>query len=71
VEDWLNAYEEACAKYIDDKIDRKRFRQLYRREVRQICEASEERQAEIWKLLQPESTSSYSAIWKVYKEWKD
>ena len=35
-EDFLNAYDEACAKYIDSKVDRLRFKKLYHDEIRQL-----------------------------------
>jgi len=66
LEDHLNAYENACTKYIDGKIDRQRFRQSYVTEIRNLCE---QKQGTIHDLLHPESTSRFEAIWKVYKEW--
>ena len=38
LEDVLNAYDEACAKYIDNKIDRERFKKLYAAEIRNLVE---------------------------------
>ncbi|WP_434799330.1 hypothetical protein [Terrisporobacter vanillatitrophus] len=35
-EDVLNAYDETCAKYIDEKVDKKRFKKLYFDEIRQL-----------------------------------
>lgn len=66
LEAYLNAYEDACGKYIDNKIDKKRFKKTYHSEIRNIGEK------EVYKLfMQPESTSKYTAIWKVYKEWNN
>ena len=32
----LNAYDEACAKYLDEKVDKERFKKLYHDEIRQL-----------------------------------
>ncbi len=37
-EDLLNSYEEACFKYIDNKIDKERFKKTYIKEIKQIVE---------------------------------
>src|SRR6266404_1222719 len=34
----VNAYEEACAKYLDEKIDRERFRKTYNVEIRRLVQ---------------------------------
>lgn len=41
VEEYLNAYDEACQKYIDEKVDLVRFKDKYQRQVRQIAEDKE------------------------------
>lgn len=61
-EDWLNAYDEACAKYIDGKIDRERFRKLY---VNEIKDCVEQFSGEFG------ITTRYQAIRAVYNEWND
>lgn len=66
VEDHLNAYEDACGKYLDKKTDPTRFKKAYISEVATLCSPSHESFA---RLLHPESTSKYEAIWKVYKMW--
>lgn len=38
LEDVLNAYDEACAKYIDKKVDMERFKKLYVTEIRNLVE---------------------------------
>src|SRR5574343_658667 len=38
VENNLNAYEEACAKYLDGKADRNRFKKSYKKEIKQLVE---------------------------------
>lgn len=69
VEDWLNAYEEACAKYLDGKVDKERFRKTYKQEITNIVKVNKDN-LEIHDLIHPESTSRYRSIWKVYREWE-
>lgn len=66
VEDNLNAYEDACAKYRDKKIDRVRFKKMYIDEIRNLCI---EKEGPIHDLMHPEGASKFQAIWKVYREW--
>ena len=70
VEDWLNAYEEACMKYLDKKLDKIRFRKSFRSEIRNIVEEKNKNNP-MYSLIHPEGTSKYEAIWKVYHEWED
>ncbi len=69
VEDWLNAYEEICSKYLDKKIDRKRFKKTYKSEIRGIVESKEDNEF-VYRLINPEGTSRFRAIWKVYRQWE-
>ena len=64
VEDSWNAYENACAKYLDNKIDRERFRKSYKDEIKQLIEDSEK------PTYTNPLTSKYKAIIKVYTEWE-
>jgi hypothetical protein len=65
LENNLNAYEDACAKYIDGKVDKVRFRKSYSTEIRNIVEDKNfEKYFDAVK-------SRYKAILKVYKEWND
>jgi hypothetical protein len=66
VEDNLNAYEDACAKYLDKKIDRERFKKMYSEEIRGLCTNAK---APTEEMLHPEATSKFRAIWKVYRMW--
>ncbi len=66
VENYLNAYEDACGKYIDGKIDRTRFKKMYIEEIRNICDPNRESYK---KHMHPKATSKFEAIWKVYEEW--
>ena len=66
IEGFLNRYEDACSKYIDDKIDRERFRKMYFKEIANLCDPNV---ASYATHMHPESTCRFEAIWKVYKEW--
>ena len=65
LEDLLNSYDEACAKYIDGKIDKERFKKMYFDEIRQIVENSRTKQ------YYDAVSTRYKATVKVYKEWND
>lgn len=62
-EDLLNAYEEACAKYIDNKVDKKRFYKMYVSEIRQLVEN------EPYKKIFNEIGCKFDAIINVYNKW--
>ncbi len=62
-EDVLNAYDEACAKYNDKKVDRDRFKKMYFHEIRQLVE--NEKLSDKYNSI----SSRYTATLKVYKEW--
>ncbi len=65
IENNLNAYEEACAKFLDKKVDKKRFKKIYKTEIRKLVE-----NREFTKYFDG-VTSNYKAILKVYKQWED
>ena len=65
VEQNLNAYDEACAKYLDNKVDKERFKKNYHVEIRQLVEN------ESYKDKFDSNTSPYKGILKVYREWND
>lgn len=65
VENNLNAYEEACAKYLDKKVDCERFKKIYKKEIRQLVEDKN------LKKYFDAVSSSYKAILKVYAEWEN
>ncbi|MDP4273086.1 MAG: hypothetical protein Q8907_02290 [Bacteroidota bacterium] len=65
IENNLNAYEEASAKYIDKKVDKTRFMKLYKTEIRQLVED------ENLKKYFDGVSSQYKAILKLYREWED
>jgi len=66
IEDNINAYEEACAKYLDKKVDRKRFKKIYKAEIKQLVE----NQSHSTEYFHP-TTSKFKAILKVYEEWEN
>jgi hypothetical protein len=70
VEDWYNSYEEACAKYLDGKIDKERFRKSFKSEIKNIVEIKKEDEI-MYSLINPKGTSRFRAIWKVYDEWEN
>lgn len=37
LQDYLNTFEEACCKYIDRKVSRKRFKSNYKYSIKEIC----------------------------------
>ena len=65
VQNYLNAYEELCAKYLDSKVDTVRFRKSFAVEIRNLVERES---------LGPyfdANTSRYKAVLKVYHEWEN
>jgi hypothetical protein len=58
----LNAYEEACMKYLDGKVDKERFKKTYIVEIRNVVKKYEAKLG---------ASTSYTAISKVNKEWND
>lgn len=65
VENNLNVYEEACAKYIDNKTDKKRFKKMFRDEIKQLVESKD-----FDDKFHPHH-SKYKAILRVYDEWEN
>lgn len=62
-ENLLTCYEEACAKYIDNKLDKKRFKEMYSKEIKNLIKSSAFKDQ-----LNPQTTV-YTSILHVYKEW--
>lgn len=65
VENNINAYEDACAKYLDKKVDQTRFEKLYKAEIRQLVESDNLRE------YFDGVTSKYKAVLKVYNQWEN
>jgi siroheme synthase (precorrin-2 oxidase/ferrochelatase) len=64
-EEFSNAYEEACQKYLDNKVDRDRFKKSYSNEIRSIVENN------AFKQLYVPPQTQFKATFKVYEEWFD
>lgn len=62
-ENLRNAYEEACSRYLDGKVDKERFRRMYYFEIQQLV--SDPKQKEIYDSV----STKYECTVKVYKEW--
>lgn len=67
-ENYLNAYENACTKYLDNKIDTERFEKSYASEIRNLFEPPSNAFSSF---LHPEGVSRFKALWKVYRKWND
>lgn len=65
IEDELNAYEEACSKYLDNKLDKKRFKQNYKDEIKKLTEDDD-----IFKIMSSKMYD-YNSIFKVNDEFKN
>lgn len=63
MESWLNAYEIACALYLDGKIDKKRFRRMYGNVIPDIVKGFPD------KYTKPQTV--YHATLKLFDEWGD
>lgn len=62
-EQYRNAYEEACGKYVDGKIDKVRFEKLYKQEIYKLV--NDETQKQFYATNQ----STYASTISVYKNW--
>lgn len=64
-EENLNAYETACSLYLDEKIDKERFKKQYHKEIQNLIENEEIRE----KFFNNSVKVRFGAIEKVYKDW--
>ncbi len=62
-EDLRNAYEEACSRYRDGKVDKERFKRMYSTEIRRLVE--DDAQKENYDTI----STPYECTVVVYKEW--
>ena len=62
-ENYRNAYEDACAKYLDGKVDRDRFEKMYKGDIKRLVES------EPHKKYYADIQSPYSNTRRVYEEW--
>jgi hypothetical protein len=63
LEDYMNTYDEACAKYLDGKVDKERFKKLYINEIKNLVEDKNTKE----KYTKPQT--KYNPTVKVYEEW--
>ncbi len=63
LENIRNTYDEACARYLDNRTDRERFKKMYFDEIRNIVESNETKEFYIW------PQTKYRATYTVYEEW--
>lgn len=66
IEEVLNAYENICQKYIDNKTDKNRFAKTYKREIANLFSKDS-----IFREKLDVQSSPYKAIKKVYDEWEN
>ena len=67
VEDLVTAYEEACSKYLDGKVDKIRFKKSFKNDIERLVKDSEVNKIVNFHL--PVAKSQYGAILKVYEQW--
>lgn len=65
LENLLNTYDEACAKYLDGKVDKGRFKKLYYTEIKNLVEDNNT------KPHYDTIDSKFQATIKVYDEWNN
>ena len=66
IEEELNAYDKACALYLDKKVDKKRFKKDYYYEICKIFE--DKNMQDVGKLN--DKNCRYNNIIEVYNKWK-
>lgn len=60
---YRNTYEDACAKYLDGKIDKERFKKMYQHEIRELVTGDSEKEH------YASNQTKYVSTIAVYKEW--
>lgn len=63
IEIMLNVYDEACAKYLDSKVDKERFKRSYHKSIRNLIESED------FDKYFNTPCSSYKCILRVYDKW--
>lgn len=66
VEDYLNAYEHACAEYLAERVSRDKFKANSREEIRTICDPN---RAFFKDFMHPERGSKFRSIWTTHGAW--
>lgn len=64
-EEFLNAYDEACQKYLDKKVDTERFKKSYMVEIQSIVKN------DVFKQKYDSQSTPYKATVRVYNMWFD
>lgn len=67
IEDYVTSYEEACSKYLDNKVDKVRFEKSFKNDIRKIVE--DEEINKIVNFGKPSAKSQYGALLKIYGMW--
>lgn len=62
---WLNAYDQACMSYREEKLNKGTFKKTYQVPIRNIVENKD-----LEHFLHPEVKSKYQSILIVYNEWE-
>ena len=62
-ENYLNAFDDACSMYVDDKIDKERFKKNYRNSILQIFSDDNYK-----KLLNLETACKFQSLLMLYRE---
>ena len=60
---YRNAYEDACAKYLDKKIDVERFEKMYKQEIYKLVNNPQQKE------FYATNQTTYASTVAVYKNW--
>ncbi|MCA6928670.1 MULTISPECIES: hypothetical protein [Pectobacteriaceae] len=63
----LNAYDIACQRYLDQKLDQERFRKTYSKRINELFDSQKPYKV----FIQDESSTKYHALHKVNKEFNN
>lgn len=64
-ETWLNAHDQACMSYLQNKLNQDTFKRTYHVPIRQLVE-----KPELQSFFNPADTSQFQSIIKVYRLWE-
>ncbi|HBC9086178.1 TPA: hypothetical protein ACPUJE_003019 [Klebsiella pneumoniae] len=62
---WLNAHDQACMSYREDKLNKGTFKKTYQVPIRSIVESED-----LEHFFNPADSSKYQSILNVYREWE-
>lgn len=63
-EDYRNAYEDACEKYVTGKVNKEWFKKMFQKEIQQLVDSESNQE-----YYSDSTHSAYQYTIKVYKEW--